>query len=148
MNWRFSPSALYVVVMLMAVAPSFATNDGADAILGVWLTKDGEGQVEITRIGEVFEGTIVGGAGDVPRFDDKNPDPALRGRRLLGMGIMSGLAYDGDGKWTDGRIYDPNSGKTYKCKLELEDDNTLKVRGYVGTSWFGRTERWTRETDP
>ncbi len=23
-----------------------------------------------------------------------------------------------------------------------------KVRGYVGVSWFGRTETWTRKTPP
>ncbi len=58
---------------------------------------------------------------------------------------MTGFAANGEGKWTGGRIYDPNNGKTYKCTLELANDGTLKVRGYVGISWFGRTETWTRQ---
>ena len=136
------------VALAVAFAPSVAADEDADAIVGVWLTKDGEGHVEIVRVGELFEGTIVGGADETPRFDDKNPDPELRSRRLLGVTILTGLTYDGGEKWKDGRIYDPNTGKTYKCKLELDDDGTLKVRGYVGVSWFGRTERWTRQTAP
>jgi len=43
-----------------------------------------------------------------------------------------------------GRIYNPESGKTYKCTLTLLDDNTLKLRGYKGISLLGGTEVWTR----
>ena len=117
-----------------------------DDIVGVWVTADGEGFVEVRRYMDVYEGTIVGGTGETGRVDEKNQDPQLRDRPLLGLKIMDGLAYAGDGKWTDGRIYDPNSGKTYKCKLELGADDTLKVRGYVGMSWLGRTETWTRKS--
>ena len=119
-----------------------------DAIVGVWVSEDGEGFIEIRRHADVCEGTIVGGTGETGRVDEKNPDPELRDRPLLGLKIMDGFTYAGQGKWTDGRIYDPNSGKTYKCKMELKADDTLKVRGYVGVSWFGRTETWTRKTAP
>lgn len=36
------------------------------------------------------------------------------------------------------------SGKTYSSYMYLKDNNTLKVRGYVGVSLFGRTETWTK----
>ena len=29
-----------------------------------------------------------------------------------------------------GTILDPKSGKIYDCYISLEDDNTLKVRGF------------------
>lgn len=54
---------------------------------------------------------------------------------------------DGDGRWSVGQIYDPNSGKTYSCKLKLIDRNTLYVRGYIGISLIGRTETWRRQSD-
>ena len=44
-------------------------------------------------------------------------------------------------------VYDPDSGKTYKCKLKLIDHNTLEIRGYIGISLLGRSETWTRRTD-
>jgi uncharacterized protein (DUF2147 family) len=57
---------------------------------------------------------------------------------------MDGFTYSGEGKWKSGRIYDPNSGKTYKCKVTPVNENTLELRGYIGFSLLGRTETWTR----
>ena len=39
---------------------------------------------------------------------------------------------------------DPKNGKTYKCLLYLDGEDTLKVRGYVGISAMGRTQTWQR----
>ena len=144
---RFPGLVACLVIALLACALAAEAAE-PDAIVGVWVSEDGEGFIEIRRHADVYEGTIVGGTGETGRVDEKNPDPKLRDRPLLGLKIMDGFAYAGKGKWTDGRIYDPNSGKTYKCKMELKADDTLKVRGYVGMSWFGRTETWTRKTDP
>jgi uncharacterized protein (DUF2147 family) len=58
--------------------------------------------------------------------------------------ILTAFKFDGDGEWKGGDIYDPESGKTYSSYMYLKDRNTLKVRGYVGVSLFGRTETWTR----
>lgn len=63
---------------------------------------------------------------------------------LEGMVILWDMAYEGDNEWAGGKIIDPKSGKDYKCKIELEDHNTLKVRGYVGMPTFGRTQYWYR----
>ena len=60
---------------------------------------------------------------------------------------MSGFTYQADGRWVGGRIYDPNSGKTYKGTIRQVDGNTLKFRGYVGISLFGRTETWKRDDE-
>ena len=133
---------------LALVAPAFADEAAAptrNAVEGVWVTGDGEGWVEIARQGDSLVGTILGGPKGDDRLDEHNPDPALRSRRLTGLRILEGFAPDGPGKWVDGTIYDPNNGKTYGCTLELEGEDTLKVRGYLGVSLFGRTEKWTRK---
>ncbi|NCU04415.1 MAG: DUF2147 domain-containing protein, partial [Chitinophagaceae bacterium] len=39
----------------------------------------------------------------------------------------------------------PKNGKTYSCKMALDGNNTLKVRGYIGVSLIGRTDTWTRQ---
>jgi len=117
-------------------------------VIGLWLSGDGDGWIEIRRDGDDVIGIIAGSPnnkeGDPPRLDDKNPDPALRGRVLDGVTIMKGFKYDGDDHWSSGTIYDPNSGNTYKGKLTLIDANTLKLRGYIGISLFGRSDTWTR----
>lgn len=124
-----------------AVADSVQAAAGVE---GVWVTADGDGWVEIRRQGGLYHGAIVGPTDD-GRLDDENPDPALRSRPLFGLRILEGFEPQGTAKWAGGTIYDPNNGKTYRCTLELEDEKTLKVRGYIGVSLFGRTERWTRK---
>jgi uncharacterized protein (DUF2147 family) len=143
---------------LLVVAP-LAAGD-SDAVVGVWATDPdddgGQAHIEIYRNGDRFDGKIVwleepvylpgdedGEAGQ-PKIDTENPDPELRTRPILGMVLMEGFVYDGKETWHKGTIYDANDGKTYKCKMRLEDQQTLKVRGFIGFSMIGRTEEWTR----
>jgi uncharacterized protein (DUF2147 family) len=56
------------------------------------------------------------------------------------------MALEGTGHWTGGTIYDPDSGKTYKCNLELLANGTLKVRGYIGFALLGKSQMWTPYT--
>ena len=62
---------------------------------------------------------------------------------ILGMNILTGLKKDGN-EWSGGKILDPKNGKEYKCYIQLLDHNTLKLRGYIGLSMFGRTAIWKR----
>ena len=138
-------AVLVFVLLPLAAASTMA------GIEGRWLSGDGDGWIEVTIEGDRLVGRIAGSPNDrpggAPRYDELNPDPALRGRPLKGLTIMSGFRYDKDGRWVDGRIYDPNSGNTYKGTIRQVDANTLKLRGYVGISLFGRTETWTRDDE-
>jgi uncharacterized protein (DUF2147 family) len=150
-----------VVVIVFSVVPASA-GDG-DAIVGIWATDPegggGQAHVEITRTGDLYSGKIVwldeplytaedeDGEKGQPKVDKNNPDEALQSRPIMGLELMSGFKYDGKGTWKKGTIYDPDNGKTYKCKLKLGDDGELNVRGYIGLSMIGRTSRWTRVND-
>ena len=61
----------------------------------------------------------------------------------MGMIVIKGLKKDGD-EYNGGKILDPNNGKLYKCYIELEEDDKLKVRGYIGLALLGRTQYWYR----
>jgi uncharacterized protein (DUF2147 family) len=78
-----------------------------------------------------------------PKFDWRNPDAAKRSRALLGVPLLNGFTYSGDDVWEGGTIYNPDDGKTYKCKMTL-NGNRLDVRGFIGISLFGKTTTWTR----
>jgi uncharacterized protein (DUF2147 family) len=147
-----------VLLALLAAAPLFAAD--SDAVVGVWATDPdddgGQAHIEIYANGDRYDGKIVwleepvylpgdehGEAGQ-EKVDTENPDPALQSRPIIGMVLMEGFLFDGKGTWANGTIYDANDGKTYKCKIRLENADTLKVRGYIGFSMLGRTEVWTR----
>ena len=134
-----------VAISSLFVGPS-AVADQTD-IEGRWLSGDKTGWIEIRLVDGSPVGTAAGSTtpDEPPQFDEFNPDPTLRSRALLGITILHGFDYAGDQVWKGGTIYDPNSGKTYKCKLNLVDANTLEVRGYIGFAMLGRTEVWTRD---
>ena len=148
---------LTAVLGLLTAAPVAA--DG-DAILGLWATqpKDhGYARIEISQEDSRYYGEIVWlsephfpeddkrGMGGQPKVDRENPDTALRSRPIVGLRILNDFEYTGKSQWKRGTIYDPESGKTYKCTIKLQDDGTLKVRGYIGVSLLGRTTTWRRE---
>lgn len=112
-------------------------------IEGQWLTSDKKGVIEIYQKDNRFFGKIVGGEKRGDGTDQKNPDEKLRTREVLGLTIMTNLKKEGD-EFVDGKIYDPDSGNTYSCKLKLESPHSLTLRGYLGISLFGRSETWTR----
>ena len=78
------------------------------------------------------------------KTDIYNPDAGKHSRPIVGMVFMTGFTSTGSGKWGNGTIYDPKSGNTYSCNMELQGTDTLKVRGYIGVSLIGRTETWKR----
>ena len=133
------------LALVLAMTPVLA--NPAD-VEGTWLSADGDGLIEISVVGEELRGTILGSPNDDPereKYDVHNPDPGLRGRKLVGLEIITGFRYDGDGKWSGGQIYDPNSGKTYQGKIRLVERDKLHLRGFIGISLIGRTEIWTRQ---
>lgn len=136
-----------LLILVGAVSSGVVSAATPADILGTWINQAGDGLIEIATHDGVYEGTIRGGTDGQDRKDSNNPDPALRDRSLQGLKILGNLTYRGNNKWVGGWIYDPNNGKTYKCKLKLIDNNTLQIRGYIGVSVFGRTETWVKSGD-
>ena len=109
-------------------------------ITGVYWSPKKDAKIEIYMQGQRYFGKSIWVAN--PAKDVKNPSKTLQGREVLGVELLSHFTYD-NGIYSGGEIYDPESGKTYSCKMTLEG-NRLKVRGYIGISLFGRTEYFER----
>jgi len=139
----------YVSMLLLFTVMSltgFAQNK--DAIIGKWINSSGEAHIDVYKKGAKYFGKIVwlkapkDEKGNV-KTDVKNPDASLRSRPILGLEMLKDFVYD-DGKWTDGKIYDPKSGKTYSCNMNIKENGDLNMRGYIGISLIGRSEVWKR----
>ena len=109
-------------------------------IIGTYWTPKKDGKIEVFMKGNLYFGKFIWLS--APRKDLKNPSKTLRGRDVVGLEFLTGFKY-ADGVYKDGEIYDPENGKTYSCKMVLEQ-NKLRVRGYVGISLLGRTETFER----
>jgi uncharacterized protein (DUF2147 family) len=124
----------------------------ANKVVGVWLTQDGDSKITITNdTSGKFNGEITWLKDPLkegkPKVDDKNPDVKLQNRPIMGLKILEGFVFDkDDNEWIDGKIYDPKTGKTYKCLMWFDKDpNKLSVKGYIGFSIIGREVVWTRD---
>ena len=142
------------LALALLLAAPLAAADAGDRVLGLWLTGKQDAQVRFERDGDRYFGTIVwlkeplyppddpqGMAGQ-PKVDRENPAPGARAQPIIGLHLAAGFRFD-DGAWRDGTIYDPENGKTYRCRMWF-DGETLRVRGYIGIALFGRSESWTR----
>ena len=134
---------MLLLTFAMANARAAATED---AILGVWLTDGGDSKVEIVRSGSTYSGKVIWlkepERNGQPLHDDKNADPALRARPLLGLEVLSGYRYAGDGTWKDGNVYAPRRGRSFPAELSIDRSGRLNLKVKEGI--FSKTTRWTR----
>lgn len=142
---------LFIPLMIFSVFTQ-AAEEGD--ILGVWVTENAKSHVEISKCDAGLCGRIIALKEELYPADDEmagqkktdrnNPDKSKQSNPIIGLQILKGFSFDGSDVWEDGEIYDPNNGKTYKCKMTLEDQKNLKVRGYIGFALLGRTTQWSR----
>lgn len=140
--------------MLLTLALTLTTTGlfaQADKILGVWFNEEKSAKIEVYKKGDKYYGKIIwlkdnkNADGSSPRLDVKNEDVSKRGRAIVGSNILIGLEWDADdNEWDDGEIYDPKNGSTYSLYAQLESENKLFLKGYIGFSLIGRSTHWTR----
>lgn len=141
---------LSLAFALLSAAAAHADTAGGTTPVGRWATEGGTSHVEIYRCGPHFCGRIAWlkeplGKDGRPKHDSKNPDRARRAQTIEGLTFMwSFAAAETPGEWTEGRIYNPLDGDTYRARMRLLPDGRLELRGYVVLPLFGGSQRWER----
>lgn len=127
----------------------FSASLTAQTIFGKWNSFDEETK-KIESVIEVYEKDGKAFAKIIEIIDPERQEATCfkckgsrKDQKILGMDILTGLKKKKD-EWSGGKILDPKNGKEYKCYIKLLDDNTLKLRGYIGFSLLGRTAIWKR----
>ncbi len=133
------------ILTLFAVLIITLSSKAQNQIVGKWLSQDKEGITTIYEANGKYYGKISWlkkpkDANGIPFTDTENPDKSKRKQPLMGLLILKNFQYSNK-EWKGGTIYDPESGKTYKCTIWLDNGN-LKVRGYWGV--FYQTQTWTK----
>lgn len=135
-----------LALSLTAALPAALPAAAADAT-GLWATEEEKSHVRIEPCGPQLCGVIVwlkepNDDQGQPKRDIFNEDESQRDRMIVGLRLLSGFEASDDASWSGGRIYNPEDGKTYKSKMSLRDDGTLKVEGCVLI--FCKSQLWTR----
>ncbi len=135
----------FIVVVAIVLFPA-ALLAADSAVDGTW--KMGNGKlvvnvahcdgdkicVKIANIAKAYrdDGTL--------RRDDKNPNPALRSRPVVGLEIINNMVSTGPNTWK-GRLYNADDGHTYAAYAKLQS-NGLEVKGCWGP--FCKTLNFSR----
>jgi uncharacterized protein (DUF2147 family) len=138
-------ASVFIFFMMFGFQSVQAQSEGA--ILGTWFNAEKSAKIEILKSGSKYIGKIswieLKGRDPKTILDSKNSNPSLQKRPIMGLTILENLSYK-NGTWEGGKIYDPESGKTYSCELKLKNKEILEVKGYLGFSWVGKTVEWTK----
>ncbi|MCQ2596941.1 MAG: DUF2147 domain-containing protein [Treponema sp.] len=153
-------------LMIMTAALCFAK----DPCEGYWISYDDKtGQAtagwEITidakgnLTGKIIHNALE--ADDVLAFDTKGKGPYddfpvpgdMYKMPVVGTPWIYNMKNDGEGKWSGGKVVDPQSGNRYKCKITFHKAgeskkypvDTLEMRGELGAG-IGRSQYWKAAT--
>jgi uncharacterized protein (DUF2147 family) len=139
-----------LTITIVFLASSFSAN--AQSVEGKWTTYNEEtgtalSVIEIVKTNNSIEGKVS----EIFLEPFQGDDPICtkcsgerKNKKVINMNFLWGFKKDGN-EWTDGNILDPQNGEVYNSKLWMEDNNTMKVRGYGGMmDLFYRTQTWKR----
>lgn len=157
---------ILAALMVMTAALCFAK----DPCEGYWISYDektGKATAgwEITvdsngcLTGKIIHNALE--ADDILAFDTKGKGPyddfpvpgEMYKMPVVGTPWIYNMKNDGEGKWSNGRIVDPQSGSRYKCKITFHKageskkypEDTLEMRGEIGAG-IGRSQFWKSAT--
>ncbi len=139
----------FLAAILVSASMNIWANDG---IVGKWQTIDDETKqaksiIEISKQGDIYKGKIIALLQN-PNFICNKCTGEFKDKSIIGMPVLTGLKYKDnqkDNQYEDGKIFDPQNGKTYSAKAKLiENGQKLEVRGFMGISLLGRTQTWNR----
>ena len=138
----------FFCTLLFSFSGFFLFGQNADAIVGTYLKADGKSKIEFYKSGSAYSGKIVwlkepNDEKGNPKKDVKNSDKSLRERPLMGLVNITGLKYDGEGKYIDGKAYRPVEGDEVKFKVAVKEDGDIAATG--SKYGFSKTEVWKKQ---
>ncbi len=147
----------YVFILLLTVLCSFKTINPDEAakanlICGKWQSSEKNLTVEVYPYKNTFKAKIIWFSGGVSKTkpmetitDIKNPNSALRNRKVLGLNVVENLKYNASSNsWEGGKIYEVQSGKYWSAAAGIDKTGLLKVKGYWKIKFLGKTMTFNR----
>ena len=128
-----------IVLIITFLITSFSSKinskvitEDSEKIVGIWFTDDKTSKIQIYKNNNQYFGKIIW----MSNIESKEE---LKVKPKIGYQIFRKFTFEGKNVWSGGQVSDPRSGMTVSGKMTLKDENTLNVRGYVGTPMFGKT---------
>lgn len=149
-SFQLSGGLLRLVTALAGAIVCYAPASADPREAGIWYDDTGKGAVKIeictptTLCGKIYWLKEPMTATGEPKIDRYNPEPSMRTRPICGLPVLGDLEQLSEGGFDNGWVYDPKEGKSYSVALDLIGPDTLKVTGYKGMRFLGKSFIWTR----
>src|SRR5476649_1733996 len=97
-----------VILIALFTAPGARAQMGDPS--GIWMTQAGDAKVRVSKCGAQICGVVIwlrdpiNPANGMPVVDDKNPNPALAKRPMIGLPLFTDMRISGPNRWS-GHIY-------------------------------------------
>lgn len=151
---KFLKSTIYVFLFVFLYSSVYAqSTKKADDVIGLWFTEQGKSLVKVYKENDKYYGKIIWlktplNEEGTEKLDKENPDKKLKTRPIKGLIFMLDFNFEEkDGEWANGKVYDPESGKTYSGILKMPNIDIIELRGFIGISLIGRTSTWVRKAE-
>ena len=138
-------------LVVLAISALSAAAHAQMTPVGTWhtiddKTKEVKSEILVTEAAGVISGKVTKLLRKEAKQDavcDECTDDR-KGKPMIGLEIIRGAKkVEGKDVWEDGKILDPENGKSYTLKMTpIEGGKKLEVRGSIGP--FGRTQTWVR----
>jgi uncharacterized protein (DUF2147 family) len=148
-----SGASLHVVSAMAGIIACSTPASATPREVGIWYDDSGKGAVKIeictptTLCGKIYWLKDPLNAKGEPKTDRYNPEPTMRSRPICGLPVLGDLEQLSSGGFDNGWVYDPKEGKSYSVALDLVAPDKLKVTGYKGMKFLGKSFIWTRAPD-
>lgn len=144
----------YLILLIFTASSSIIiAQNSPDAIIGKWMAIPQKNLiVEVFKYKNEYRGKIVWFNDNDDktkpmntRLDEKNLNPALRKRKVLGLEVLENMVYNSkSNRWESGKIYDAKSGRIWNSSARIKKDTTLEVRGFWHFEFIGMNMNFKR----
>ena len=144
----------YILLTIFIIISSLSiAQNNPDAIIGKWIAVPYKNLiVEVFKDKNEYKGKILWFNDNDDktkpmntRQDEKNADPALRKRKVLGLEVLNKMVYNSkSNRWESGKIYDAKSGRIWSSSAWIRKDSSLQVRGFWHFEFIGKNMTFKR----
>ncbi|WP_164657962.1 DUF2147 domain-containing protein [Tropicibacter sp. Alg240-R139] len=127
------------LILGAALGLGLAGTAAADPVAGIWKTERADDGAYL-HVGIAPCGSAICGTIDTAFDSAGNMSPEYE---HLGKQMIWDMVPDGGGAYSGGKIWAPDSNKTYSSKMSL-NGNSLTVKGCVAGGLICRGQNWTR----
>ena|SRR5665213_2283611 len=140
----------FVLITSGGITSQGRTMPQEERVCGKWETLENNLIIQVYRENRTFKAKIIWFKDGDPRLmnnwtDHRNPDPALRSRKIIGLSVLRDLTYNPDtNTWENGMIYDSKHGREWNAAAHIDKNGRLEVKGYWHFKFIGRTLTFKR----